>query len=177
MSWFERSLLRFKLLFGRIRTGKVLVGVVIRRGHEYLLIEEWQNGKWCLNIPAGHLEPRETPIEGARREAKEESGLEVRLTGMRLMLCNTWDKGFHSVYYIFDAEPCGGALSPEKGATAGWFTLEAWEKRMQEIEPMPAIPPIFEAVKKGWYLSTEAMYFIDRRHGRSRELLSYDSGT
>ncbi len=143
--------------------GRIIVGVVIKKDGKYLLIEEMRDGKLFLNIPAGHLDPYETPIEGAKREAKEESGFDVKLTSLRLVLSNTWNSGLHSAYWIFDGEPCGSSLQPEKGVVAGWFTLEEWEARMRVVEPMPSVPYIFAAVKNGSPLPKESLYFIDSR--------------
>lgn len=162
-TWFERVRLRIKLLFGRLYTGRLVAGVVIKKGDTYLLIEELRQGKIFLNIPAGHVDPRETPIEAAKREAKEESGLDVKLTGLRALLSNTWKQGTHSVYWVFDGEPCGGEVCAEPGSKIVWLTLEEWEARLQTMESMPAIPYIYEAVKKGYQANQDSMYFIDRR--------------
>ncbi len=54
---------------------KVIVGVVVEKDGKYLLVQEAKascRGKW--NLPAGHLDPGETIIDGAKREAKEETG-------------------------------------------------------------------------------------------------------
>lgn len=62
---------------------KVIVGVVIEKNGKYLLVQEAKEscrGKW--NLPAGHLDPGETMVDGAKREAKEETGCEVELTGV-----------------------------------------------------------------------------------------------
>lgn len=167
-TWLDRCRLRAKLLFGRLYTGRLVAGVVIKKDDKYLLIEELRQGKIFLNIPAGHVDPRETPIEAARREAREESGLDVKLTGIRALLSNTWKQGTHSVYWIFDGEVLGGELRPESGSTAHWLTLEEWEARMQTVEPMPAIPYIFEAVKTNQSVSQASMYLIDRRSGEAK---------
>jgi len=171
LTFSERLRLRWKLLFGRLYTTRAVVGVVIRDGDKYLLLDELREGKCFLNIPAGHIDPRETPMEAAKREAKEESGLIIELTGLRIVLSNTWKNGVHSVYWIFDGCPVGGFLKPEPGSRAAWLTLEEWEERMQKIEPMPALPHVLEAVKKGLNISLESVYFIDRREGVSRETL------
>lgn len=171
LSFLGRLHLRAKLLFGRLYTTRSVVGVVIRRDDRYLLIEELRDGKIFLNIPAGHVDPRETPIEAAKREAKEESGLDVRLTGIRAILSNTWDKGTHSAYWIFDGVPVGGDVQAEPGCKAFWLTLEEWETRMKGMEVMPAVPYVFASVKAGWSLPTESVYFIDRRVGAKREYL------
>ena len=62
---------------------KIICGVVIEKDGKYLLIQEKQEkcyGKW--NLPAGHWDEGETIFEGAVREALEETGYHVKLTGL-----------------------------------------------------------------------------------------------
>ena len=61
----------------------IIVGGVVKKDGKYLLVQEAKKeckGKW--SIPAGHLEPNETIVEGAKREILEECGLEVEITGI-----------------------------------------------------------------------------------------------
>nr|WP_255703263.1 NUDIX hydrolase [Lysobacter sp. GX 14042] len=44
------------------------------------MVEEIVHGRQVLNQPAGHLEPDESLMEAAIREALEETGWDVRLT-------------------------------------------------------------------------------------------------
>jgi len=46
---------------------------VIERGGRFLLVEEEDDGRIVFNQPAGHLEQRESLVEGCRREVLEES--------------------------------------------------------------------------------------------------------
>ena len=62
---------------------KVIVGGVIEKNGKILLVQEKQEkcyGKW--NLPAGHLDPNESIMQGAIREIKEETGCDVELTGI-----------------------------------------------------------------------------------------------
>lgn len=62
---------------------KVIVGGVIEKDGKVLLAQEKQEicyGKW--NLPAGHLDPNESIMQGAIREIKEETGCDVELTGI-----------------------------------------------------------------------------------------------
>jgi len=57
----------------------VAVGVVVKRGHEVLLVRrlnEPSRGRWSL--PGGAVELGETVQEAARREVWEECGLQVK---------------------------------------------------------------------------------------------------
>lgn len=45
---------------------------------EILLMERADGSGWCL--PCGFVEPNETPVEGIIREAREETGLEIKVT-------------------------------------------------------------------------------------------------
>lgn len=59
----------------------IFVVVIVRKGDQYLLVHERKHGQlWYL--PAGRVEPGEKLEEAALRETLEESGLEVRLTGV-----------------------------------------------------------------------------------------------
>ena len=52
------------------------VSVIVKCQNKYLFVEEInKEGKHIFNTPAGHLEGHESPLEGAMRELKEESGL------------------------------------------------------------------------------------------------------
>jgi len=52
----------------------VTVAAIVERDGRYLLVEEHTPEGLMLNNPAGHLDPGESPIEGAIRETLEESG-------------------------------------------------------------------------------------------------------
>lgn len=49
---------------------------------KFLIIEEHTTDGIKLNQPAGHLDPGESPQDGAKRECLEESAWEVEPTGM-----------------------------------------------------------------------------------------------
>lgn len=62
---------------------KVGVGVMVVEDGRLLLVRramEPEKGKWSL--PAGYLDYGESPVETAVREAREETGLDVRVTGL-----------------------------------------------------------------------------------------------
>ena len=52
---------------------EVTVAAVVVRDGRFLLVEERIAGRLVLNQPAGHLEDRETLVEAAVREAREET--------------------------------------------------------------------------------------------------------
>lgn len=51
----------------------VTVAAIIERDGRYLLVEEHTPEGLRLNNPAGHLDPGESPVDGAAREALEET--------------------------------------------------------------------------------------------------------
>ncbi len=52
---------------------EVTVAAIVERDQRFLIVEERIAGRLVLNQPAGHLEDRETLIEAAIRETREES--------------------------------------------------------------------------------------------------------
>jgi ADP-ribose pyrophosphatase YjhB (NUDIX family) len=52
----------------------ITVGAVCYHAGRFLLIEERVRGRLVVNQPSGHREPKESLVEAAVREAREESG-------------------------------------------------------------------------------------------------------
>jgi 8-oxo-dGTP pyrophosphatase MutT (NUDIX family) len=126
-----------------------------------LLIYHRKLQKWLP--PGGHLEPNELPSEGAIREAREETGLDIELILEENCWIERWNAnsfprpylclleeipahGEHPphqhVDMIYLARPIGGQLKENGLETEGlrWFSLEQVEALNSDIE-------IFEETK------------------------------
>jgi 8-oxo-dGTP diphosphatase len=92
-------------------------------------------GKWLC--PAGSLRFGESLEEGASREVKEETGLDIRITGHAL----TYDRVFvergrqvQVVFVGFHAVPLRGRLQAGSDAAyARWFTKSELGRRSDEL--------------------------------------------
>ncbi len=75
---------------------------------------------WML--PGGRVERTETPHAAAVREAREETGIEVRVD--RLVLVDAHRR--QNVSFIYAATATGGELAPQFGeiAEVGWLSRE-----------------------------------------------------
>lgn len=101
--------------------------VLVERGDGAVLLVRRkyapQAGRWC--IPAGFIEAGEAPAESAAREVREETGLDVAITGV----LDTWATGEDPrtpvVCIAFTGAITGGTLSPGDDAEAAAFFTEA----------------------------------------------------
>ena len=100
--------------------------VVVRRGNEFLLVQERKHGQsWYL--PAGRVEPDEDLVSAARRETLEESGIDVELEGIVRIEHSPRPDGHSRVRVLFVASPLGAAepkqAADEHSLRAAWFSL------------------------------------------------------
>jgi 8-oxo-dGTP pyrophosphatase MutT (NUDIX family) len=102
-----------------------------------LLVQRSDDGLWCL--PCGWVEPNESPEEAAVREAREETGLEVRpwqLVGVftRRPNCGHGPHTAIAVVYLCDA--LGGKLrGSHEGMELGYWRIEevpGWHELHQQ---------------------------------------------
>ena len=103
---------------------KIIVGTVVRKDNKYLLVQEAQEscrGKW--NIPAGHLDEGESILDGAIRETREETGINVTLTGL-ISIDNLASR--QGIVLIFSAEVESGDIhiNPAEILDVEWLSLE-----------------------------------------------------
>ena len=77
------------------------------------MIEGRPDNFGLLNLPGGHLEHGERLVDCARREAREEVGLEVELTGVLGVYAGVLGSGVHAVRFVFLAD--GGTEQPRAG--------------------------------------------------------------
>lgn len=97
---------------GHAPTHRVAAFVVVRDAAGRVLLSRRRDSGW-YNLPGGGVEPHESVAEGALREVREETGLEVtlrRLVGLysKPQKCE--------IVAVFEAEVCGGALQPSDEA-------------------------------------------------------------
>jgi len=102
------------------------VAVVVLEGDRILLGRRADDvsygGMWC--IPCGHLEWDEEVREAAIREFKEETGLDVRITGIAAVHSNFHNPRQHTVGIWFMGQVVGGALRPgDDLVEVGFFPL------------------------------------------------------
>jgi 8-oxo-dGTP pyrophosphatase MutT (NUDIX family) len=90
---------------GRFWQPDVTVATVVVDGGRLLMVEEAVGGKLVLNQPAGHLEPDEGLVDAARRETREETGWDVRVTAFVGAYQWKADSGRHYLRFAFAAEP------------------------------------------------------------------------
>jgi 8-oxo-dGTP pyrophosphatase MutT (NUDIX family) len=108
--------------------------VVDPEGAHTLLVHHGKSGNWFQ--PGGHFEPADDSAgDAALREAREETGLEVRLGRPELLDVDVhwvpWDEHFHlDLRFVVVA---GGALAPDAAEVhaAEWLT---WDEVFARIE-------------------------------------------
>lgn len=91
--------------------------LLVQRGHEP------QRGRWTL--PAGKIEPGETPAQAAAREAFEETGLRVRIQHEVLNVRLPTGDGREFDVHDFLADVIGGELMAGDDADdVRWFSQD-----------------------------------------------------
>ena len=141
----------------------VIVGGVLEKDGKYLLVQEAMErcyGKW--NLPAGHLDPNETILEAAKREVKEESGLDVELSGVcQIGNCKLENDIFVSV--IFTTAILGGDIKfdPEEILDVKWFSYEELLTMKDQLRSEDLILGAINNARSGLVASIDIVKMLD----------------
>ena len=135
--WYPNPRPTAAVVIERERAGGELEFLLLRRAVEPA------HGMW--DLPAGFLEPRETPDEGAMREAREEAGFDVALTGLIGAYAS---RESNTVVFTYTARPVDPDATPDpdhESSAARWVAMS----EIDEVLPSVAFRPIQQAIV-GW---------------------------
>ena len=124
----------------------VVAGSVIKKDGKYLLVQEKQPKAYGLwNLPAGYVDKGEEVEAAAVREAKEESGYDVKLDGLIGLYHETTKE---PVKHIFRAHIVGGELRAQEDEILDvkWLTYDEVKTLNSEGKLRAAF--IFEVISK-----------------------------
>lgn len=92
---------------------KVAAGVLVEREGRVLLVRRCMNprrGMWTF--PAGFVDFEEDPADAAVRECREETGLEVEITGLLDVIAGREHERGADIVIVYLARELGGGLRP-----------------------------------------------------------------
>jgi 8-oxo-dGTP diphosphatase len=115
-AWCHNSLVAKGKLKGR--SARVGAFALVTNGQRLLLVRQ-NYGQRLWALPGGLAEPGEQLAETARREVREETGLDVEIGDLVAVA----DRGF-IVLFVFAAQSNGGEAVPQDDEieALGWFT-------------------------------------------------------
>lgn len=116
------------------RNAPVADALVIKN-NQVLLIKRANDpfrGTWAL--PGGYVNHGEHPTEAAIRETKEETGIDIKITGISSIMIHDVKKDDKRQMTVFNAIPLSSKISPSDDALeAGWFDLEDLPQNMSPL--------------------------------------------
>lgn len=141
----------------------LVVGGVIKKDNKFLLVQEAQKDcafKW--NLPAGRLDEGETILEGAIREIKEETGLQVELKGL-LQIGNKKLNNVDLISIIFLAHPLTDKIKFDNNEImdAKWFTYDEIMNMKENLRSPELIIGAIEKAYNNDYVSLDLIKIVN----------------
>jgi molecular chaperone GrpE len=140
-----------------IKSAIIVSGVVIKKDNKYLLVQEKQErARELWNLPAGKVEKGISVTENAVKEAREETGFDVKII-RKIGVFH--ENGEEAVKHAFEADIISGELKfpKEELLDAKWFTLDEIKRMKNKLRSswvIDAIELMNEKQKTDQYLDS-----------------------
>jgi ADP-ribose pyrophosphatase YjhB (NUDIX family) len=91
----------------------IVAGLILKNGKLLCIRQDKGPYKGFIQMPAGHLEPKESLKKGVVREVKEETGLDVKAKKLILKteFCSQSSPYYSQLFYFYLCDVIGGKLS------------------------------------------------------------------
>jgi NADH pyrophosphatase NudC (nudix superfamily) len=103
------------------------VTILVVKGSCFLLCKRsagaFRGGKWCL--PCGYVEFGEDFLTAAKREVREEAGLDIRISCILSVVSNFLSPSIHSIVSVLRAEPLEErppSVVDDENESVAWFS-------------------------------------------------------
>lgn len=130
----------FAELKGHVARGRAHdVTALIVRGEELVVIRKPHYPPGAYRAPSGGVHPEEAFLDGAVREAEEETGLVVEIEDYVLCIHVAFTCGGESVKWsthVLRARPLSGELGPLDRAEVASARWMGWNELLNEVNPV-----------------------------------------
>lgn len=112
---------------------------VIVRGDELVVIRKHDYPPGAYRAPSGGIYPEESFLDGARREAREETGLDVELESYLLQVHAGFSYGGEDVSWtthVLKARPLGGDVAPIDRTDVESARWISWRELLEVVNPI-----------------------------------------
>lgn len=137
---FEMRPEEFALVVGSMNKGRAHdITLFIFCGRDLAVIHKHTHPPGVYRAPSGGLNPQESLEEGAKREAREETGLEIELERYLLQAQVTFTcRGQKARWWshVFSAKKVGGSLEPLDKKEIGHVRLATLEEVRTELQDL-----------------------------------------
>ena len=106
--------------------------VVVEKNQQYLVIDH-AHGKYAF--PGGFMRWSEKPTEAAKRECKEETGLDLQIVGVigyRMFASHRFDR-MSTLTIIYDGKVDEGPLRPSNEGTPYWVHEDELREKLDPL--------------------------------------------
>ncbi|MFQ5791223.1 MAG: NUDIX domain-containing protein [Acidobacteriota bacterium] len=137
---FDMGEEEFSQLGRQIRRGRAHdVTPVILRGDELAVVRKHHYPPNAYRAPSGDVHPEESFLDGAERQAWEETGLRVRIEKYLLQVHVAFSRGndvANWTTHVMRARPLSGRIAPVDASEFAAVRWISWDELLKEVNPV-----------------------------------------
>ena len=147
-------------------TTRVVAFAVVRDGDAWLMLRHRRHGRVHWEIPGGHVDAGESLEAAARREVREETGVDVGVGALLATLTHEWaERRTRWLTTFFAAAPAAGTPPPAPGDDAVEEVRWADPRSLDRATVSPFLHPLLDLGDRLWSGPPEHFRFVQKEFG------------